>query len=120
MNMEPRGDVQSTSGEVAPIEPSPSPRMEGEDEEEEEALGQSGGMKKAVEEFHGAGSVLGELGVLESASHVLSIQCETPVRVSSSSIFLSLSASLLSTFLFFLFTLFYTSPPFAFTLFLMA
>jgi sodium/hydrogen exchanger 10/11 len=80
MNMEPRGDVQSTSGEVAPIEPSPSPRMEGEDEEEEEALGQSGGMKKAVEEFHGAGSVLGELGVLENASHVLSIQCETPVR----------------------------------------
>ena len=110
MNMEPRGFVQSTSGEVAPIEPCLSPRTEGE-EEEEEAPGQSGGMKKAVEEFHGAGAVLGELGVLENTSHVLSIQCETPVRVSSSCIFLS--------YLFCLFTLFYT-PPFAFTLFLMA
>ena len=78
MNMEPGG---VPAGEVAPLDLSPSPGPQEEGEEEEEDVGRE--VKNAVEEFHGAGAVLGELGVLENnKSHVLSIQCETPVRVS--------------------------------------
>lgn len=104
--MEPRGFLPSAAADVAPLDPSPSSRADGKEGEEGEELdlsplGESAAMKTAVEEFHGAGAVLGELGVLENKSQVLSIECETPVRVSRSLPYLSfLSQSLLSTHLY--------------------
>ena len=76
MNMEQRGFLPSTSGEIREgvwlTEEAPPTRQERQ------------GLEK-VEEFYGAGTVLGELGVLENSSRVISIECETPVRVRSPS-----------------------------------
>ena len=84
MNMEPRGFVPSSHGDIAP----PDPTLSEKEDKGVEAYRPSSGetaqptQSNIVEEFFGAGTVLGELGVLERNSRIMSIECETPVRVS--------------------------------------
>ena len=86
MNMEPRGLVPSTLGDIATADPSlPEKGVEvPRPSSGETAACQPPTQPNIVEEFFGAGTVLGELGVLEKNSRVISIECETPVRVSRS------------------------------------
>ena len=90
--MKPRGSVRSTAGVAYLEELSPLAREEGgpgggeRGRDQSTPLTESGeiGPANVTEEFLGAGTVLGEMGVLEKTSRVISIECETPVRVSQS------------------------------------
>lgn len=92
MNMGPRGFIPSISGDIAPLEELSSLAREVEDkdgragrssvQEVELSTTQPQTAGNVLEEFYGAGTVLGELGVLEKSSRLVSIECETPVRVS--------------------------------------
>ena len=87
MNMEPRGFVSSAPCDIAPPNLSLSEKREKRVELPRPSSGEAAAHQvltqpNMVEEFFGAGTVLGELGVLEKNSRVMSIECETPVRVS--------------------------------------
>ena len=77
----------SSEGEGSKKEPSELPKLSSDEPtSQQQPQGQGGGGGgggggKTVVEFYGAGTVLGELGVLENKNRIASIECETPVRV---------------------------------------
>lgn len=92
--MDPRGFVPSNSREVVPLNHTPSSSEKDEKDKKEgvestlpesgepmaEQLPEQHPPLTKVEDFFGAGTVLGGLGGL---SRIVSIECETPVRVST-------------------------------------